>query len=137
MTRHNARQLLLADIKIIIETASASGGMLLRTSCYAEALARKHPEFSLGRIIDEMTIAAISAGLAVEISRPRKFSPIATQNEEPVRTKQPLVSLPRLLPNIRSPRDIFAGGGVAFSRNLLLRGWRAATSAQRGHHRPS
>ena len=133
MTRHDARQLLLADIKIIIEGASASGGML-RTSCYTQTLARKHPEFSVGRIIDELTIAATAAGLPVEISRPRKFELTATQNEEPVRAKHPLPPLPRLLPNVRAPRNIFAGRGIAFSRRLLLRGWRAATSVQRGHH---
>ena len=123
MTREDARQLLLADINIIIEAASNSGGTLLRTGCYAQTLARKHPEFSLGRIIDELTIAATSAGLPVEIGRPGKFEPVATQGEEPVRRKNPLVSLPRLLPNIRSRRDAFAGGR------------RAATSVQRGHHR--
>ena len=125
MTRHDARQLLLADIKIIIEGASASGAML-RTSCYTQSLARKHPEFSVGRIIDELTIAATSAGLPVEISRPRRVELTATQNKGPVGTRQPLLSLPRLLPNVRSTRDI--------SRKLLLRGWRAATSVQRGHH---
>ena len=87
MTRHEARQLLLADIKIIIEGASASGGTLLRTGCHAQTLARNHPEFSLGRIIDELTIAAASAGLPVEISRPRRVELTATQNEGPLRRR--------------------------------------------------
>ena len=134
MTRHDARQLLLADIKNIIETASASGGMLLRTRCYAQTLARKHTEFSLGRVIDELTIAAASAGLPVEISRPRKIAHTAAQSEAP---RHALQLLPSLLPGIRSTRAFFESGSVAFSRKLLFRTRRAATPAGHGQHRPN
>ena len=65
-----ARALLREEISRIVEKAKADGE-IVRTGEHSLRLLEAYPNanFPLGRTIDELTVAAAAAGLAVELDR--------------------------------------------------------------------
>jgi hypothetical protein len=69
------QRLLLAEIARIVESTRQHGGTL-RAGYHAGLLADAYPHvFSLGRIIDELVLAASKVKVPVEISRPDDVEP--------------------------------------------------------------
>jgi hypothetical protein len=62
------RLCLIARIEAIVADAAVSGEMI-RAGYHAGMMAADFPQFSLGRIIDEIVAAAAVAKVPVEISR--------------------------------------------------------------------
>jgi hypothetical protein len=71
-----SRRLLREEIRRIVADARANGTSILHTSDHAARLAAIYPTagYSVGHIIDEIVMAAATAGLAVEIARPNNAS---------------------------------------------------------------
>jgi hypothetical protein len=67
--RSCAQAALLKEIERIVDSAKSSG-RILRAGRYAGLLSDRYPEFSIGRIVDELVAAAAVAKVPVEISRP-------------------------------------------------------------------
>jgi hypothetical protein len=71
------RHLVLEEIEHIVAEAKAAG-RVLRTGYHAGMIASRYPDaFSIGRIIDELILAASRAGVAVEIGRDPGYPKVA------------------------------------------------------------
>jgi hypothetical protein len=71
-----SRRLLKRAIWRIVADARAAGASILYTRDHAARLAATYPtaDYSVGRIIDEIVLAAAAIGVAVEIARPDEAS---------------------------------------------------------------
>ena len=64
------RRLLLEEVGRIVADAKTAGSTI-RAGYHAGMLAAAYPEvFSIGRIVDELVLAATKEGVAIEMSRP-------------------------------------------------------------------
>jgi len=69
-TESDQRARLLSEIRRIVGDAQADGGIVF-TAYHAASLFAAYPgaHFSVGRIVDEIALAATASGVAVEIAR--------------------------------------------------------------------
>ncbi len=69
------QRLLMEEIARIIESARENGETL-RTGYHAGMIASAYPHvFSIGRIVDELILAATREGIPVEMARPAGVEP--------------------------------------------------------------